>query len=373
MSPGNWFQLKNPDLTDSPALLIYLDRIHENIRLMIKIAGDAKRMIPHIKTHKMPEVVKMQMQAGIYRFKCATIAEAEMLATAGVDEVVLAYQLNTSKAFRFLQLIKQYPHIRFASLVDNMQSAQLLNDLFMQEGLTARVYIDIDDGMHRTGFGTGGDMVALYEQINSLPKIQCLGFHVYDGHFHDKEFTERKELADAAIQPVMNAVAQIQSKGLSIPEVIAGGSPTFTVHALNLGVKCSPGTCLLWDWGYSMKLAEQHFLHAAVLLTRIISKPMKGRVTTDLGHKSVAAENPIDRRVYFLNLEDYKVISQSEEHLVAEVSDADWEKLKVGDVLYGIPYHICPTVALYDEVQVVEDGVVTQQWQVTGRRKKITI
>lgn len=373
MSQKEWYTLTNPDLTDSPALLIYPNRIQENIQEMVKIAGDANRLVPHIKTHKMPEVVKLQMKAGIHRFKCATIAEAEMLATTGVDEIILAYQLNTSKALRFLQLIKQFPHIRFASLIDNMSSAQLLNNLFAKEGFTARVYIDIDDGMHRTGFPVDGEIIGLYKQVNSLTKIQCLGFHVYDGHFHDKAFPERKELANAAIQQLMNAVVEIQSGGLSMPEVIAGGSPTFTVHALNPKLFCSPGTCLLWDWGYSQKLKEQTFLHAAVLITRIISKPVEGRITTDLGHKSVAAENPIDRRVFFLNVDNYKVISQSEEHLVAEVSDEDWKRLKVGDVLYGIPYHICPTVALYDEVQVVEVGGVTQQWQVVARKKKITV
>ncbi len=373
MLQNEWYTLTNPGLTDSPALLIYPDRIHENIREMVKVACDANRLVPHIKTHKMPEIIKMQMKAGIHRFKCATIAEAEMLATTGVDEIILAYQLNTSKAVRYLQLIKQYPHIRFASLVDNLQSAQLLNDFFAKDGLTASVYIDIDDGMHRTGFPAGGDIVGFYQQVNALPKMQCLGFHVYDGHFHDKAFPERKELAEAAIQPVMNAVAEIQSTGLSMPKVIAGGSPTFAVHALNPKVYCSPGTCLLWDWGYSKKLTEQHFLHAAVLMTRIISKPTEGRITTDLGHKSVAAENPIERRVFFLNLDNYKVVSQSEEHLVAEVSDEDWQRLKVGDVLYGVPYHVCPTVALYDEAQVVEDGIVTQQWQVAARKKKITV
>jgi D-serine deaminase-like pyridoxal phosphate-dependent protein len=118
-------------------------------------------------------------------------------------------------------------------------------------------------------------------------------------------------------------------------------------------------------------LPEQPFEFAAVLMTRIISKPAPGLITTDLGHKSVAAENPISKRIFFLNLSDYEVRSQSEEHLVVEVKD--WENLHVGDVLYGVPYHICPTVALYDEAAVVENGNVVDKWNVVARKKKITV
>lgn len=373
MHTPEWYALTNPDLTDSPALLVYPQRIRQNIHEMVKMAGGAQRLIPHVKTHKMPEVVNMQLQAGIHRFKCATIAEAEMLAMTGAKDILLAYQLNVSKAHRYLQLIKQFPEILFASLIDNMHSAQMLNELFADEMLNAHVYIDIDDGMHRTGFPVEGDIASFYQQVNALPNIQCSGLHVYDGHFHDKNFSQRKELAASALQPVLNAIEEMATNGLHRPEVIAGGSPTFSVHALNPQLFCSPGTCLLWDWGYANKLKEQHFQFAAVLLTRVISKPIRGRVTTDLGHKSVAAENPIDKRVFFLNIEQYSVVSQSEEHLVMEVDDEDWHRLNPGDALYGIPYHICPTVAMYDEAQVVEEGKVFGQWKITGRKKKINI
>lgn len=372
MDQKNWYTLSQPDETDSPALLVYPQRIQKNIELMLAMTGNAQRLVPHVKTTKMPEVVRMQMDAGIQRFKCATIAEAEMLAASGVANILLAYQLNKSKALRFLRLVTQYPAARFASLVDNTESAQMLNKLFAEKSLVANVYIDIDDGMHRTGFTTSGDIAGLYQTVNAMPNIQCWGLHVYDGHFHDKAFPERKALAEAAMQPVMQAAKEIEATQNLSPEIIAGGTPTFSVHAPNECLLCSPGTCLLWDWGYSQKLKEQSFLHAAILLSRIISKPVKGRITTDLGHKSVAAENSVDKRVLFLNLGNYQVISQSEEHLVAEVSEEDWQRLKIGDVLYGIPYHICPTVALYDEVQVVEDNAVTRQWEVVARKKKIT-
>lgn len=373
MSNQLWYTLNNPDQTDSPALLVYTERIHRNIQEMIRMAGTPDRLVPHIKTHKMSEVVKMHLEAGISRFKCATIAEAEMLATSGAKNILLAYQLNESKALRFVQLIKQYPQIRFASLVDNIDSAKMLNDLFAENNLKATVYIDVDDGMHRTGMSAEKDIAGFYQRLAGMSHLHCAGLHIYDGHIRDQDFKQRRIHCENNFKPVTEAVNKILSLGLPKPEIIAGGSPTFPIHAQNPEILCSPGTTVLWDRGDGDLLKDLPFLHAAVLLTRIISKPIEGRITTDLGHKSVAAENPIDKRIFFLNLDNYEVVSQSEEHLVVKVATDGWNKLKVGDELYGIPYHICPTVALYDEVQVVENRNVITQWKVEARKKKITL
>jgi D-serine deaminase-like pyridoxal phosphate-dependent protein len=371
MNEKNWYELKDPDEIDSPALLIYKDRVAQNIQTMIGIATDAKRLVPHIKTHKMAEIVKMQLDAGISQFKCATIAEAEMLSEAGAKNILLAYQLNFTKAKRFIWLIKKYPHVHFVSLIDNIDSAKMLNELFQEENVKANVFIDVDAGMHRTGIAPE-QILDLFLQIQKLSNLQFEGMHVYDGHIRETDFELIKEQCEKGFEKV-NAVKQeiIQNSDLQNVKIIAGGTPTFTVHALNKEVDCSPGTCLLWDYGYDQLLAEQPFEFAAVLMTRIISKPATRLITTDLGHKSVAAENPISRRIFFLNLSDYEVRSQSEEHLVVEVKD--WENLHVGDVLYGVPYHICPTVALYDEAVVVENGKVVDRWNVVARKKKITI
>lgn len=371
MNEKQWYELNDPYEIDSPALLIYKHRIESNIQTMIGIAGDAKRLVPHIKTHKMAEIVKMQLDAGISQFKCATIAEAEMLSEAGAKNILLAYQLNFTKAKRFIALIKKYDDVEFASLIDNVDSAKMLNDLFGKEDLKATVFIDVDAGMHRTGIAPE-QILDLFLQIQKLPNLQFEGLHVYDGHIREPDYELRKEQCQKGFEKV-DAVKQeiMANSDLQNVKIIAGGTPTFTVHALNKEVDCSPGTCLLWDYGYDQLLAEQPFEFAAVLLTRIISKPAPGLITTDLGHKSVAAENPINKRIFFLNLSDYKVRSQSEEHLVVEVKD--WENLHVGDELYGVPYHICPTVALYDEAVVVENGKVVDKWNVVARKKKISI
>ncbi|MFI5131531.1 MAG: D-TA family PLP-dependent enzyme, partial [Chitinophagales bacterium] len=116
---------------------------------------------------------------------------------------------------------------------------------------------------------------------------------------------------------------------------------------------------------------EQNFQTAAVLITRVISIPGQNKICLDLGHKSVAAENAIEKRIYFLNAPGLKAISQSEEHLVVETEQLT--DYKVGDVLYGLPYHICPTVALYERVFTVENSKVVSEWRNLARDRKIGV
>jgi hypothetical protein len=104
-----WYEIANVDDVDSPALLVYPDRAEENIRRMITIVGDVRRLRPHMKTHKLPEIIRMQLAHGITKFKCATIAEAEMPADCGAADVLLAHQLIGPKVQRFIQLLKKFP------------------------------------------------------------------------------------------------------------------------------------------------------------------------------------------------------------------------------------------------------------------------
>src|SRR6185295_15502208 len=105
----SWFTISNLAEVASPALLVYPDRVEENIRRMIRMAGGAERLRPHIKTNKLPEVIRMQMDQGITKFKCATIAEAEMVAACGAPDVLLAYQPVGPNVHRFIQLVQKFP------------------------------------------------------------------------------------------------------------------------------------------------------------------------------------------------------------------------------------------------------------------------
>ena len=130
------------------------------------------------------------------------------------------------------------------------------------------------------------------------------------------------------------------------------------------------GTCVFWDAGYGAKMPDMDFLVAAALLTRVVSKPGGNRLCLDLGHKAVASEMP-HPRVVFPQLPDAKAVTHSEEHLVVETSRAG--EFAVGDCLYGIPWHICPTVALHAAAVVVRGGQAVERWSVAARARKFTL
>lgn len=339
---------------------------------MIKMAGDADRLIPHVKTHKTAEIVEIQLEAGISKFKCATIAEAEMIAAAGGKWILIAYQLVGPNIDRLFKLRSLYPDTQFASLIDNVETAALLNEKSGEANLVSEIFIDVNNGMNRSGHITDEDILALYRLISKLANLKIAGLHIYDGHIRDAEFDERKVNSDKAFSKVA-PLLDIARKDIDNLIIVAGGSPTFNVHALQNDVYLSPGTNVLWDYGYGDRFQDQPFLHAALVLTRVISKPAPGIITIDLGHKAVAAENPVESRFRILNLTGYTVSSQSEEHGVLKVSDEVWNKTSIGDVLYALPYHICPTVALHDFATVVQDGNVLDEWKIIARNRRITV
>jgi len=367
---SDWFNPANVDEVASPALLLLPDRILENIRRMIRTAGGAPRLRPHIKTHKLGEIVRMQLQEGITKVKCATIAEAEMAAQAGAMDVLIGYPMVGPNAARLLSLIRTYPATHFSCLADDLGAIRALSQTFADTGITAEVLLDLDCGQHRTGVEPGARAVELYRAIASWPGLTTGGLHAYDGHINDAELATRAKLCESAFEKVTALRGELLAEGLPVPRLVAGGTPTFPIHARRETVECSPGTCVLWDFSYSEKFAEMDFLHAALVLTRVVSKPGGNRLCLDLGHKAIASENPFPR-VKILNLPDAKGISHSEEHLVVETGRAG--EFQVGDGLFGVPRHICPTVALYSEATVVRNGRAGEVWRITARERRLSV
>ena len=363
---GNWFEIKNIKELDSPALVVFPERVKHNIKLAIDMIGDVSRLRPHIKTNKSPDVAKLMLNAGITKFKCATIAEAEMLAQCKAPDVLLAYQPLGPKLNRFISLIKKYPATKFSCLTDNIAAATEQALAFSAENITVPVYFDLNVGMNRTGIAPDENAVALFDHCKTLKGISVFGLHAYDGHIREVDFEAKKKKCDEAF-----ALVEKLNEKLKLLTIIMGGSPAFSVHCKRKNIECSPGTFAYWDKGYTDLCPEQKFLPAIVLVTRIISLPSPNKICTDLGHKSVAAENEITRRVFFLNAEGLKPVGQSEEHLVLETNEH--HSYKVGDIFYGLPYHVCPTVALYERVFTIENGKVTGEWKTVSRDRKLTV
>ena len=365
-----WYAVTNVDQIPSPALLVYPDRVEENIRRMIRMAGGVGRLRPHMKTNKLPEVIRMHIDQGISKFKCATVAEAEMAAAAGAPDVMLAYQPVGPNVERFVQLVCTFPATNFSAIADDEGTIRALSEAAVRHGVTLNLYLDLDGGMHRTGVAPGPRAVELYKLIASLPRLRAAGLHMYDGHIHDTDMADRTRKSEEAFAHVRTMRDELTKAGLPVPAVVAGGTPTFPLHSRRPDVECSPGTSVFWDWGYTTKLPDLDFLPAVLLLTRVISKPSTNLLCLDLGHKAVASENP-PPRVQLLGLPEARQVGHSEEHLVLETDRAG--EFSVGSTFYGMPWHICPTVALHNEAVVVRNGRAEERWRVVGRARSITI
>lgn len=381
----DWYRIENIEQLDTPALVIYPGRVRENIRLAVEMAGSPRRLRPHVKTHKSPDAARLMLAAGIRQFKCATIAEAEMLAITGAEDVLLAYQPIGPKAVRLAALIRKYPDTLFSCLIDRPEAATAMARTFAAAGLNVPVYLDLNLGMDRTGIAPGPEALELYRHALQLEGITLVGLHAYDGHIRDADFNDRTKKCDEAFTAVTALQTEIAAirRGPALT-IIAGGSPTFPIHARRTGAsaptafapttaefQCSPGTFVYWDKGYADGCKEQPFSPAALVVTRVISLRGDTRLCLDLGHKSISAENEIDRRVFFLNAPGLRPVSQSEEHLVVEAGPG--HGYAIGDIFYGVPYHICPTVALYERAFTVEDGRLTGDWHNTARDRTLTV
>jgi D-serine deaminase-like pyridoxal phosphate-dependent protein len=371
MNNSDWYKVSNINEVDSPALLVFPDRVQKNIGILKSMLPDVKRLRPHVKTHKSAEITKFLAQAGFTQFKCATIAEAEMLADAQAPDVLLAYQPIGPKAERLAQLVKQFPATIFSCLVDNIETINHLNDIFKKINHELPVYIDLNIGMDRTGIKPGPEAEALYEKCQSLDGIVSAGLHAYDGHLRDADLEVRTKKCDEGFVPVITMQQNMVRRGFVEPIIVVGGTTTFPIHAKRKNVVCSPGTFIYWDHGYHDTFKEQPFEFAALVLTRIISKPTENLICIDLGHKSIASENPLNKRVFFLNATNLEPVGHSEEHMVLKVIGQN--NYRVGDLLYGVPFHICPTVALYDSATVVKNYQASERWNTLARNRKITL
>lgn len=357
----------------SPQLVCYKEVIKQNIQNMIGMAKDPKRLWPHVKTHKMIQVVRLQMEAGIESFKCATIAEAQMCGMAGVKRAALAYPLLGPNVKRYFELMRAYPDTQFYAIEDDTEMVERLSEASAAEGVTVSLLMDVDLGQDRTGVPLT-EAAKAYEKWAGLPGIRMCGLHCYDGHRHESDPAQRFALVKEEDEKVRALKMDLAAKKLDCGLVILGGTPSFPCHVELMPEDCySPGTCVLWDFGYDMAYPDLAFVSGAAVLVRVISRRGEDKMTLDLGTKAVASD-PAPERARLVGFEDAVTVLQNEEHWVVQVPKKEGRKLPpVGTVLFAIPAHVCPTSQLYPEVPVVEKGRVTGYWEVTARNRKLTI
>jgi D-serine deaminase-like pyridoxal phosphate-dependent protein len=376
MHSDNWWQIHNTDEIPTPSLLLYPDRIEKNLDRMIAWTDDPSKLRPHVKTHKLAEIVKMKLAKGITKFKAATIAECEMVASAGGQDVLLSMQIVGHNFHRFLKLMAAFPKVKFSSIVDDLTHFNWLVEQLGSSSGRLSLFIDLNVGMNRTGIAIGEPAMELCRHLNRLSlagkSIKFEGIHAYDGHLGIPEMNELIPKSQAVLSSVLGFRDQLLAETIPVNSVVMSGTPTSHLIAAQRkeNIEVSAGTTVLWDFGQQATCPTLPFLNAAVLMARVISRPSSDRICLDLGHKAVASEMP-HPRVQFFGLEDAVPVVHSEEHLALQTPKAS--EIPIGTVFYGIPKHICPTVALHSHVWIVENNRVVNFWRVHARDRIITI
>lgn len=367
------YAIHEPELLLSPSLVVFRDLVLRNLEAMIVLAGSTDRLRLHVKTHKMPDLVRLLEERGVHKHKCATIAEAEMIAQAGGRDVLLAYPLVGPNIARLAALMDAYPSTIFRTTVDDPDAAQALaSSMESSSHAPLSVLIDLDVGMGRTGIAPE-QAFSLAKSILKRKALRIDGLHVYDGHIRQKDLAERTGAAQPGIEAALRLRDDIQGLGSEELFLVMGGTPTFPVHsALDVpGVECSPGTCLFHDVGYGTQFPDLPFTPAALLFTRVVSRPRPDRLCLDLGYKAVAADPPMTSRMRLVELPEAAVVVHSEEHLVVETSRAS--EYPLGTSVLAIPGHICPTSALHRSAYVIDQGRLAGNWEVKARDRVLRV
>ena len=351
----------------TPCLVYYKDIIEENTRKLIERVGGCERLWPHVKSHKMREMVQMQMSLGISRFKCATLGEASVVAECHPKAILVAYPIIGKAVDVYLDMVSRYPDIAFYTIVDDAHMAERLADAFASAGLAADVLIDVNVGLDRTGVPLS-EVPVLIGRIIGIHGLHVAGLHVYDGNLHMPSAFEREAAVRELDSKINQVIDELASEGIELPIIVAGGSGTSYFHSIYSHFFLSPGTSFVNDDGYFQSYQELDYIPAGIIMTHVISHPGAGLFTLDLGYKAIGAEmaGPAGRLLGV----DADPVFQNEEHWVWKMHEGHAsERPEIGEILLVVPTHICPTTNLYDEAVIVSGGKVQGVWRTVAHKR----
>ena len=366
------YRLTSIDDVLTPALVLYPEIIASNIaRTLHLLDGVADRWRVHIKTAKLEYTLRMLLERGVRNFKCATTLELLVACRSGATDVLLAYPEVGANALRVREIAQQFPEFCISVLVENEEQ------VLQWRGGSVGVFVDINPGMNRTGIEQS-DRDKLSGVVRSVSEagVKFCGLHYYDGQYGELGGHERTAAAHAGYDRLLELVTDIERCGMRVPEVITAGTPTFPCSLAYEGFRgaefihrVSPGTIVYGDATSLAQLpGEYGYVPAALVLTRIVSQPRKGVVTCDAGHKVVSADAGVPTCVV-VGHSELTPLSPSEEHLpMALTGDATGPQ--IGEALYLIPRHVCPTVNNFDWALLVRHGSVESVEKVSARGRE---
>jgi D-serine deaminase-like pyridoxal phosphate-dependent protein len=358
---------------DTPAIVVDLDQLERNIAAMaegVRAAGSGLR--PHTKTHKTPEVARLQLQHGAGGLTVAKLGEAEVLADAGFDDLLIANELvGAQKAHRLAKLARR---ITVRSCVDSLAGARMLSDVATETGVSFDVLLDVNTGLNRSGV-IPEEAVELGAAIGALPGLVLVGVFSYAGAAPGAPDLGARR--DWGVQEAEQAVAvarELQARGFAATTVsVAGTSSSLFAAAVPGVTEVRPGTYVFNDMGYHRLGINSVDDCALRIRSRVISRPAPDRAVIDAGSKVLTTEKRIvgndDPGFGFIEaLPGTRITNLWEEHGVLKL-DADGQQLAVGDVIEIIPNHVCPTINLADSWYGARGDEIEQEFAIAARGK----
>jgi D-serine deaminase-like pyridoxal phosphate-dependent protein len=353
----------------TPALLLYPEILCANIdRTVHLLGGNPDRWRPHIKTAKLGFTMRTLVARGIRNFKCATTLELLVACQCGAADVLLAYPSVGANAQRVREITAQFPQVRISVLVEN--EAQLRQ----WRGSRVGIFVDINPGMNRTGMDQN-DGRKVSDLVRAIPAnvLDFRGLHYYDGQYGGIAEPERTAQAHAGYNRLLNLVNDLERTGAQVPEVITAGTPTFPCSLSFDGFRnakfiqrVSPGTIAYCDASSLAQLPDLRGYRPAVLvLTRVVSQPSQNIVTCDAGHKAVSADSGVPTCLV-VGRPELTPLAPSEEHLPLSIKQGA-PAPQIGEPLFLLPRHICPTVNNFDQALLIRDGKIDSVEQVSAR------
>ena len=357
---------------DTPVAVVDLDVMENNINSMADFARDAGvHLRPHIKTHKVPEIARKQLEAGAIGITCAKLGEAEVMAdSAGAKDIFIANQIvGDDKIRRLMNLAER---LRMSVGVDSVEVGQPISDAAVQRGLRLPVIIKVDVGLTRTGVVFGEPTVELARKLNEMPGLKLSGIYTHEGHVYGSGSPEElQKSAQEAGQNMVRTANMIRETGMEIDTVSVGTTPSARITPLVPGVtEVRPGTYVFNDFSQTKFGTVGEEDCALTVIATVISIPASDRAVIDAGTKSLSSDKSSAFGVYGLvkNMPHVALVRAYEEHGVLNVDPAKGT-LKVGDKLEVIPNHVCPVSNLFDELMGVRNNIVTLSWKVAARGK----
>jgi D-serine deaminase-like pyridoxal phosphate-dependent protein len=366
------YRVKDLENVLTPALVVYPDIVASNITQTLQLlGGDAERWRAHIKTAKLEYVLRMLVERGVRNFKCATTLELLFACQSGAADVLLAYPIVGANARRVREIAEEFPNVRVSVLAESERHVQPWRDS------RVGIFLDINPGMNRTGIEQNDkEKVVRLVAVVRDAGLDFRGLHYYDGQYGGLDGRERIAAAHAGYDRLLDLVHEVGSAGMSVPEVITAGTPTFPGSLAYEGFRrvefthrVSPGTVVYCDATSLAQLpGEYGYAPAVLVLTRVVSRPHEGIVTCDAGHKTVSADAGVPTCVV-MGHRGMTPLTPSEEHLPLRSGDAVGGP-EIGDTLYLLPRHICPTVNNFDSALLVGNGQITSIERVSARGRE---